>query len=32
MYTHFVEKCEEDQIRVVEVVLFHITIAFVRGG
>lgn len=32
MHTHLIKKCEEDQIRVVEVVLFHITIALMRGG
>lgn len=32
MYTHLIKKCEEDHISMVEVVLFHITIAFVRGG
>lgn len=32
MYAHFIKKCDEDHISVVEVVLFHITIALVRGG
>lgn len=32
MHTHLIKKCEEDQIRVVEVVLFHHTIALMRGG
>lgn len=32
MYTHLIKKCEEDHICMVEVVLFHITIAFVRSG
>lgn len=32
MNTHLIKKCEEDHICMVEVVLFHITIAFVRSG
>ena len=32
MHTHLIKKCEEDHIGMVEVVLFHITIAFVRSG
>ena len=32
MYTHLIKKCEKDQIGMVEVILFHITIAFVRSG
>ena len=32
MYTHLFKKCEKDHVGMVEVVLFHITIAFVRGG
>lgn len=32
MYTHLIKECEKDHVGMVEVVLFHITIAFVRGG
>lgn len=32
MHTHLIKKCEKDHVCMVEVVLFHITIAFVRGG
>ena len=32
MYAHFIQKCEKNHVGMVEVVLFHITIAFVRGG
>ena len=28
MYAHFIQKCEKDHVGMVEVVLFHITIAF----
>ena len=32
MHTHLIKKCEKDHVGMVEVVLFHITIAFVRSG
>ena len=32
MHTHLIKKCEENHVGMVEVVLFHITIAFLRSG